>query len=48
MIGSAVTVHMPGGELKIEIADDYSVLMTGGVTRVADGEINREMFDVKV
>lgn len=48
LIVNSVTVHMPGGELKIEIADDYSVLMTGGVTRVADGVINREMFDVKV
>jgi len=48
LVDSSVTVHMPGGEIKIEIADDYSILMTGGVTRVADGEINREMFDVKI
>ncbi len=48
LVDNSVTVHMPGGEIKIEISDDYSVLMTGGVTRVADGQINREMFDVKV
>lgn len=48
LVDGSITVHMPGGEIKIEISDDYSVLMTGGVTRVADGEINREMFDVKV
>lgn len=48
LVDGSVTVHMPGGELAIEIADDYSVLMTGGVTRVADGAIQREMFDVKI
>ena len=47
-VDGSVTVHMPGGELAIEIADDFSVLMTGGVTRVADGEIHRDMFDNKV
>jgi diaminopimelate epimerase len=39
---------MPGGQIQIEISEDYSIRMTGGVTRVADGEINREMFDVKL
>ncbi len=48
LVDGSVSVHMPGGEIKIEVSDDYSILMTGGVTRVADGEINREMFDVKV
>ncbi|HAV61793.1 MAG TPA: diaminopimelate epimerase [Verrucomicrobiales bacterium] len=47
LVDKAVTVHMPGGELQIEIGEDYSILMTGGVTRVAGGEIHREMFDVK-
>jgi diaminopimelate epimerase len=48
LVDDKVTVHMPGGQLQIEIAEDYSVLMTGGVTRVADGDIQREMFDVKL
>jgi diaminopimelate epimerase len=39
-----VTVHMPGGELDIAIADDYSVTMTGPVTRVAEGTIHDEAF----
>ena len=48
LVDPRVTVHMPGGQLQIELSDDYSVLMTGGVTRVADGDIHREMFDVKL
>jgi diaminopimelate epimerase len=48
LVDGSVSVHMPGGEIKIEISNDYSILMTGGVTRVADGEVNREMFDVKI
>lgn len=31
---SSITVHMPGGKIKIEIGEDYSVTMTGGVTPV--------------
>lgn len=34
-----ITVHMPGGKLKITIADDYAVTMTGPVTRIAEGVI---------
>lgn len=45
LVDGSVTVHMPGGKLKIEIGEDYSIQMTGGVTRVADGVIQREMFD---
>ena len=41
---SDVIVHMPGGELRIEIADDFSVSMTGPVTRVCEGEIDEEIF----
>jgi diaminopimelate epimerase len=48
LVDDKVTVHMPGGQIQIEISEDYSIRMTGGVTRVADGEINREMFDVKL
>lgn len=44
LVDGDVTVHMPGGVLSITIADDYSITMTGPVTRVADGEIFGEMF----
>jgi diaminopimelate epimerase len=45
LVDSNVTVHMPGGSLSIEIADDYSIRMTGPVTKVAEGSIASEMFD---
>jgi diaminopimelate epimerase len=40
-----ISVHMPGGIIEIEIGDNFSIRMTGGVTKVADGMMNREMFD---
>ena len=42
---SRVKVHMPGGQIDIAISDDYSVTMTGSVTKVAEGIIYEEMFD---
>ena len=30
-----ITVHMPGGQIKIQIGDNYAVRMTGPTTRVA-------------
>ncbi|PYI85073.1 MAG: diaminopimelate epimerase [Verrucomicrobia bacterium] len=42
---SAITVHMPGGELSIQIGDDYSISMTGPVTKVADGIMAEELFE---
>jgi diaminopimelate epimerase len=39
-----ISVHMPGGVIAIEIGDDYSIRMTGAVTKVSDGVIAREMF----
>ena len=42
---SHITVHMPGGELAVRVNDDYSVTMTGPVTKVADGEMSDEMFE---
>lgn len=39
-----ISVHMPGGTIEIEIGDNFSIRMTGGVTKVADGVMNREMF----
>jgi diaminopimelate epimerase len=42
---SAITVHMPGGELAIGVNDDFTVTMTGPVTRVCEGFVDPEMFE---
>ena len=39
-----ISVHMPGGKIEIEITPDFAISMTGGVTRVASGTIDPEMF----
>ena len=39
-----VTVHMPGGELDIRISEDFSIRMTGPVTKIAEGILFPEMF----
>jgi diaminopimelate epimerase len=41
---SAITVQMPGGEIWIQINDDFTVSMTGSVTKVAEGELSAELF----
>lgn len=41
---SQITVHMPGGNIGIEVAEEFSIKMTGTVTRVAEGVIHPEMF----
>lgn len=40
-----ITVHMPGGTLRITVRDDFFITMTGPVTRVAEGTIFEEMFE---
>ncbi|MFP4158129.1 MAG: diaminopimelate epimerase [Desulfobacterales bacterium] len=45
LCGSDITVYMPGGKLDIRIGDDYSVFMTGPVTRIAEGFLHPELFD---
>jgi diaminopimelate epimerase len=47
-VDRSVTVHMPGGQIGIEIGDDYSIMMTGTVNKVAEGELHPELFAVKV
>lgn len=37
-----VSVHMPGGVLEVEIADDYAVTQTGPATKVAEGVLSPE------
>jgi len=44
LVDGSVTVHMPGGTLGIEIADDFAIRMTGPVTKVAEGIIAPEML----
>lgn len=41
----SIAVRMPGGEIMIEISDDFMVTMTGGVTKVAEGSFSLEIFD---
>ena len=41
----SITVHMPGGILEIEISTDFSVSMTGPVTKICAGNMDREMFN---
>jgi len=40
----AITVHMPGGELDIKVSEDFSILMTGPVTKVSEGALSQEIF----
>jgi len=40
-----ISVHMPGGIIDIEISKDFSISMTGRVTKVAEGVIYPEMFE---
>lgn len=39
-----ITVHMPGGRLKITIHPDYKVDMTGPVLHIGDGDFDPEAF----
>lgn len=41
---SQIAVHMPGGKIDIEISDEYEILMTGPVTRVAEGMIYPDIY----
>lgn len=45
LVDDRVTVRMPGGEIGIEIAKDYSIRMTGPVTRVGDISLFREAIE---
>jgi diaminopimelate epimerase len=44
LVDRDLTVHCPGGLIKIEIGENFAIRMTGGVTRVAEGVICPEMF----
>ncbi len=44
LVDRNVSVHMPGGIIKIEIGDDFAIRMTGSETRVSEGVISPEIF----
>jgi diaminopimelate epimerase len=44
LVDRNISVHMPGGVIAIEIGDGYAIRMTGGVTKVAEGVMDGEMF----
>lgn len=39
-----ISVHCPGGIIKIEIREGFDILMTGSVTKVSEGVISPEIF----
>jgi diaminopimelate epimerase len=44
LCGPNVQVHMPGGKLEITIGDDFSIVLSGPVTKVGNGTIYEEIF----
>jgi len=40
-----ITVHMPGGNIRIEFSNGFFATMTGPVTKVCDGVMTAEMFE---
>lgn len=48
LVERTLTVHMPGGEIGIEIGGDYAIQMTGTVNKVADGTMHPDLFLVTV
>ena len=48
LVDGSLQVHTPGGVVKIEVDDEFGVLMTGSVNRVAEGVMSPELFEVKV
>lgn len=43
LVDQDIIVHMPGGNLSIQVNDDFSVRMTGPVTKIAEGVISKEV-----
>ena len=40
----ALTVRMPGGNLKLEVDADWNLFLTGEVREIATGILSRELF----
>jgi diaminopimelate epimerase len=47
LVDRSVTVHMPGGQIGIEIGDNFAIRMTGPVARVAEGTLHPEIFTTR-
>lgn len=45
LVDASVTVHMPGGQLSIQIGDDWHVAMTGPVTGIGSGTLSPELIE---
>ena len=45
MTNGKVVVHMPGGELQVEVEDDWTVYMTGDVFYVAKITLSNEFAE---
>lgn len=45
LVDGKVAVHMPGGRIDVEIGEDWSVRMTGGVNGVCEGVLSEEFLD---
>jgi diaminopimelate epimerase len=43
-VEDSVTMHMAGGSLQIKIRSDFSINLRGPVTKVAEGDIDAELF----
>lgn len=41
----AVSIRMPGGEVEVDIAEDYRIRVTGPVVKIAEGLLSREIFE---
>src|SRR5690606_8835584 len=48
LVDASLTVHMPGGQIRIEISPDYAIKMSGPTTRVAEGVLHEELFTIVV
>jgi diaminopimelate epimerase len=48
LVDRNISVHCPGGIIKIKIGDGFAIRMTGSVTKVSDGRISPEIFSVKL
>ena len=45
LVDDAITVSMPGGELRIDAGDENNIYLTGAVAGVARGEFSREFIE---
>ena len=45
LVDHQVTIKMPGGELKLEVAKDWNITMTGPVRQVCEGVLNAELIE---